>query len=115
MKKSKMNFTSAIFICYSKYFYFKGRAKRAEFWWFNLFFILFVVLAFLGAFTQIIILLVLGIVVVLLFTIPFIAVSVRRFHDINKSGWWYLVNFVPFVGSLIFMVMLIEKGTLGKK
>ena len=35
-------------------------------------------------------------------------------HDINKSGWFILLNLVPFIGSIIVLVMLIEKGTLGK-
>ncbi len=48
-----------------------------------------------------------GIVVALLF-IPLIwiglAASVKRWHDCNKSGWWMLVNFVPVIGGLWFLI-----------
>lgn len=36
--------------------------------------------------------------------VPSIALSVRRLHDINKSGWWYLISLVPFVGSIVLIV-----------
>ena len=39
--------------------------------------------------------------------IPGIAMSVRRLHDINKSGWWYFISFVPFVGSIILFVFTV--------
>jgi uncharacterized membrane protein YhaH (DUF805 family) len=35
-----------------------------------------------------------------------LAVSVKRLHDIGRSGWLYLITFVPFIGSLILLVML---------
>lgn len=34
---------------------------------------------------------------ILAFIIPSIAVSVRRLHDIGKSGWWYLISFFPYI------------------
>ena len=45
--------------------------------------------------------------------IPAIAAGVRRFHDKDKSGWWILISFIPFVGSIIVLVLLIDKGTEG--
>jgi len=40
----------------------------------------------------------------LIVMIPGLAVTIRRLHDIGKSGWWYLIAFVPFVGGLILFV-----------
>lgn len=37
--------------------------------------------------------------------IPSLAICVRRFHDINKAGWWVFLNLVPFIGSIIVLVM----------
>ena len=45
--------------------------------------------------------------------VPGIAVSVRRLHDTNKSGWWLLLCFVPFVGSIVILVFMCLEGTKG--
>jgi uncharacterized membrane protein YhaH (DUF805 family) len=37
--------------------------------------------------------------------VPSIAVTIRRLHDIGKSGWWYCIAFVPFIGGLILLVL----------
>ena len=46
--------------------------------------------------------------------IPSFAVAVRRFHDIDKSGWFILISIIPLVGWIIMLVMLVGKGTEGK-
>lgn len=45
--------------------------------------------------------------------VPAIAVQVRRFHDQDKSGWFVLLNFIPFIGGLIVLVMMCMEGTPG--
>jgi uncharacterized membrane protein YhaH (DUF805 family) len=35
---------------------------------------------------------------------PSICVSVRRLHDIGRSGWWYLINAVPYIGGIVFFI-----------
>lgn len=45
--------------------------------------------------------------------VPNIAVHVRRFHDQDKSGWMYLINFIPYVGGLIVLVFMFLEGTPG--
>lgn len=45
--------------------------------------------------------------------IPNLAVSIRRLHDTNRSGWFYLFNFIPFVGPFIFLVFCFMEGTRG--
>jgi uncharacterized membrane protein YhaH (DUF805 family) len=38
--------------------------------------------------------------------IPGLAVSIRRLHDIGKSGWWLLIAFVPLIGGIWLIVLL---------
>lgn len=54
---------------------------------------------------SIILTLVFGILAFIVWVIG-ISLSVRRFHDLNKSGWWLLINIIPFIGWLITFVML---------
>ncbi|HYD12072.1 MAG TPA: DUF805 domain-containing protein [Allosphingosinicella sp.] len=49
---------------------------------------------------------------VLLF-IPNLAVSVRRLHDQDKSGWWILIGFIPIVGGIWLLVLYLLDGTRG--
>lgn len=46
--------------------------------------------------------------------LPGLAVAVRRLHDTDRSGWFLLVAFVPFVGGLILLIFLVEEGTRGR-
>nr|WP_294846601.1 DUF805 domain-containing protein [uncultured Sphingomonas sp.] len=101
-----------------KYADFSGRAPRAEYWWFYLFeIILFCVAIMLdalsgggfggtpyGLFTAI---LGLGLI------IPGLAVTIRRLHDTDRSGWWILIALVPLIGGIILLVFSILQGTLG--
>ncbi|MDE2848914.1 MAG: DUF805 domain-containing protein, partial [Gemmatimonadota bacterium] len=45
--------------------------------------------------------------------LPYLAVIVRRLHDTERTGWWMLIAFIPFVGVLILLVFLILQGTRG--
>lgn len=42
--------------------------------------------------------------------IPSIAATIRRLHDIGKSGWWYLISLLPFIGTVWLLVLLCRKG-----
>ncbi len=108
-----------------RYAQFHGRASRSEFWYFMLFYLLIdIVLVFIdllivdpmlgitpdqagqGG--------VLEIIFALAMLIPSIALAVRRLHDIGKSGWWYLIGFIPLVGALVllyFFVLDSQPGT----
>lgn len=46
--------------------------------------------------------------------IPSLAVQVRRFHDQDKSGWFVLLGFIPYVGGIIVLVFMCLEGTKGK-
>lgn len=45
--------------------------------------------------------------------IPGLAVLARRLHDINKSGWWFFIAFLPIVGGIWLLVLLVTEGTRG--
>jgi uncharacterized membrane protein YhaH (DUF805 family) len=45
--------------------------------------------------------------------IPGCAVFIRRLHDTNRSGWWWLVSFIPLVGGIVLLVFLATPGDQG--
>ena len=110
-KMKDINHFNAIKICFQKFFIFTNRASRSEYWWFILFYTIF---ASIPTFVPNENLVVFGYIMSLLLFIPGIAVTVRRLHDINKSGWFIFISLIPILGSIIVLVMTIEKGTLGK-
>ena len=46
--------------------------------------------------------------------LPLLSAGVRRFHDMNKSGWTVLWALIPIIGALIVLGMLAGDGTKGK-
>lgn len=93
------------------YFGFSGRARRSEFWFFVLFYVIFYVAAavigFAIHFTA------LMLIVGLVHFIPLLAVSWRRLHDTDRSGGWYFINCIPLIGFIIFLVFTCSEGTAG--
>lgn len=92
-----------------RYFEFSGRSSRSEFWYFILFLVILLIVAtlldraVLGSESGGI----LYFIVSLVHLIPGIAVSVRRLHDIDRTGLWVLLFWLaPFVVSLIGMVLM---------
>lgn len=86
---------------------FSGRARRKEYWFFHLCYVVFLLFAaiidaVLGAGYLIV-----GICAVLLW-LPSVAVAVRRLHDIGISGWWIFIPLIPYLGSLIFFIFMIK-------
>ena len=100
-----MSFGEAVKTCFSKYVDFSGRAPRSEFWWFVLFVIIVSVVALLIGLNTLF-----GLAMLL----PSIAVTVRRLHDTDRSGWWYLLVFVPLLGIIILIIFCVMKGTEGQ-
>ena len=108
---------------------FSGRARRMEYW---MFFLVYALLS--GSITAVVMGLdwvvdfvtrgrwadsfsleaglTLG-VFALVHLLPSIAVTVRRLHDTNRSGWWQLVSLVPVVGGLVMLVLYLLSGTPG--
>ena len=115
-----MGFQDAVRTCFAKYVTFSGRAPRSEFWWFILFVsltntILSVVDGMIfGTTPSGQSAMVLGAIFSLAVLLPSIAVGVRRLHDLDRTGWWYLLILVPFLGGLILtFFFFIHKGTEG--
>lgn len=105
-----MNFSESLNTCLKKYFVFEGRASRSEYWWFQL---IVSPSYFISTFLENeISYFFLGIT---LFTlIPAISAGVRRLHDTNRSGFFLLISFIPFIGGLVLLFFLIPEGTKGK-
>jgi uncharacterized membrane protein YhaH (DUF805 family) len=112
-----IGFVGAIQRAFAKYARFDGRASRSEYWWWTLATVLvFGVLGgIVGASTEaagsaspspIVVLLTIVLVLALLAVIvPSVAVTVRRLHDADLSGWLYLLTFIPYVGGLVLLVL----------
>ena len=102
-----------------KYAVFSGRARRMEYWMFFLFnliisFLLGVVDGVLGTFSPETGLGLLGGIYSLAILIPSIAVTIRRLHDSGRTGWWFLIIFIPLIGALVLLVFMVldsEQGT----
>ena len=108
-----MDFQTSIKTCFNKYADFSGRALRSELWFFALFIVL-------GSIVSIIFdVMVLGYSVEsygplnLIFSValilPSISVTARRLHDINKSGWWQLIE-LTIIGILLILVWNVAEG-----
>lgn len=101
------------------YAVFKGRARRKEYWMFALFNIIFLIVATIldniagttigelpyGLFYCLYALAVL---------IPGLAVSIRRLHDVGKSGWMILISLVPLVGAIWLLVLFVTDSEPGE-
>ncbi len=53
-------------------------------------------------------------IVGLLHFLPSLSVVVRRLHDVGKSGWFYLIILIPFVGAIWMLVLLVSNGDVGE-
>ncbi|MFG1479950.1 DUF805 domain-containing protein [Xanthobacter sp. V4C-4] len=127
-----MDFITAIKTCFAKYAVFQGRATRSEFWWFELFLVLVALTVPLA------VVLLMGPVVServtmdgpmghgwgmmwasggpgilphlvnLLLFLPALAVTVRRLHDVGRSGWWVLIMMLPAIGFLLLLFWWVQ-------
>jgi len=100
-----MSFVESVRSGFRNYTNFEGRSPRSEFWYFHA----FVFLATIGSiFTG-----PLFFLVMLALLLPTLTVNVRRLHDINRSGWWIFIAWIPLVGAIILLVWHCERGTDG--
>ncbi|KQX49977.1 MULTISPECIES: DUF805 domain-containing protein [unclassified Streptomyces] len=91
-----------------KYAVFSGRARRQEFWMFELInFIIAIVIGVIGTALDFSLLSVLYSLAIFL---PSLAVTVRRLHDTGRSGWWVLIALVPLVGFIVLIVFAATEG-----
>jgi len=101
-----------------KYAVFSGRSRRKEYWYFVLFnIIVSIVLGWIDALLGTrgsyagagLLSGIYGLAVI----IPSLAVTVRRLHDIDRSGWWILIGLVPLIGVIVLLVFALLDGTPG--
>ena len=112
-----MGFAEAIKSFWSNYATFKGRARRSEYWFIQL----FLVLTNLAVAAIDLALMngdvdrfidnggggIVGLIWILVTIVPALAVLVRRLHDTDKSGWWALIGLVPFVGAIVLLIFTV--------
>ena len=101
-----------------KYAVFSGRARRAEYWYFVLFNIIVAVVlslidTLLGTFNFMQGVGLLSGLYALAVLIPTLAVTVRRLHDIDRTGWWIFINLIPLIGFIVLLVFAVTDGTPG--
>lgn len=97
------------------YFDFEGPARRKEYWMFTLFHFVFIFVAIVldavmgvGQFGE-------GFIYLIYFLLTLIpSIAVRRMHDIGKSGFIVLVNFIPLIGGIWFLVLAVTEGDHGE-
>lgn len=100
-----------------KYAEFNGRAVRREYWGFVLLVALVSIVTALIDFS-----IGLGfagygpatIIMLLVLAVPGVAVTARRLHDFDFSGWWMLMGFVPYVGFVVMLIVGVYPGTRGE-
>lgn len=105
-------------VALKKYATFSGRAQRAEYWYFLLFYLLiFIGLAIIdgvtGTFSAEAGLGLLSGLYSLGILIPSLAVGVRRLHDTGRSGWWLLVGIIPLIGAIILIIFFVQDSVPG--
>ena len=108
--------------CFKQYSDFSGRARRTEFWMFNLFTL---IVAFICVFCDIF----LGFdimtdpeffngpitnIYLLASLLPGLSVIVRRLHDVGKSGWFYFLALIPIIGPIWLFVLLVTDSQPGE-
>ena len=113
MKKYYLN------IITKKFSDFKGRARRKEYWMYSLFqgvigfslylisFIFFINILDYSNEKGLYSSLLLFVIFLMLHFIPNIAITVRRLHDTGKSGWWYLLSLITYIGPFILFIFLV--------
>ena len=99
---------------------FKGRANRSEFWYFTLFYLIFLAITYFIDISYLgwdpmdpTSIGVLSTAYYLVTLIPSFSVTIRRLHDINKSGWNLLWMLIPLLGAVYIIILNILKGTDG--
>tara|TARA_B100001250_G_scaffold331943_1_gene297207 strand:- start:323 stop:703 length:381 start_codon:yes stop_codon:yes gene_type:complete len=111
--KLKDSFNGYFFnVIKEQYSDFDGRTSREDYWMFLLWYWVIAIALSLISFGM------LGLAMVVLCCIPAAAINIRRFHDIDYSGWYYLglliASMIPFVGffaSIFWIYLMCQKGS----
>jgi uncharacterized membrane protein YhaH (DUF805 family) len=126
LEGAQVGFREAVVQAYRNAFVYRGRASRSAYWWFTLFNALLDIALqkgpniFLGSSppgsvqenAAIKVLIVVLLAYVWLFLVG-LALTVRRLHDTDRSGWWALLLLVPFVGWITLLIFTLLRGRSG--
>lgn len=101
-----------------KYVVFSGRARRKEYWIFGLinliaFIVLLLIDILIGTFDYESEHGILSSIYVLITFLPNLAVSIRRLHDIGKSGWWVMIFLIPIIGQIVLLIFMCTDSQVG--
>lgn len=104
---------------FRNYANFKGRARRKAYWMFLLFhliaaFLIGIIDATAGTFDEVSGLGFFGALYLLASFIPNLALTVRRLHDIGRSGWWILIAGLPLIGIIVLLIFSVLDSTPGE-
>jgi uncharacterized membrane protein YhaH (DUF805 family) len=112
-----VGFIDAIKMGFKGYVVWNARSTRPEFWWWVLFVVAVAIVALLldslifgtqtGGFGPI------YLFAVLALFLPNLSLIVRRLHDTNRTGWWYWIALIPFVGAIVLLVFFLLPSTQG--
>jgi uncharacterized membrane protein YhaH (DUF805 family) len=102
-----------------KYAVFDGRARRKEYWFFSL---IHAVIIFALRYPHFLTRTIdpeshlgqIRMLYIFATFVPYLAVSVRRLHDTNRSGWWYVIILIPLVGWIPLLMFLVEDSQPGE-
>ncbi len=105
-----MTFPQAVSSGLHRYLDFRTRSSRSEYWWWSVFSLL------VGIVTSTLDLLI-GVAVLngissLVLFMPGLAVAIRRLHDVNRSGWWFLIA-LTVIGIILLLHWSLQPGTRG--
>lgn len=116
-----MNFTAAIRSFWSRFADFKGRSRRSEYWYVQLFLVVTnlavagIDLALMDGDLDRFIANggggIVGLIWIFATIVPALAVLIRRLHDTGRTGWWALVGLVPFVGAIVLLVFTVSDSS----
>jgi uncharacterized membrane protein YhaH (DUF805 family) len=108
-----VGFGDAVKLALRNIFTYQGRASRSAYWWFALFSVIFLIvaailMAVLKSFGEVI-----DVIGYIGLVLTSLSLTVRRLHDTDRSGFWYFIAFVPFVGGIVLLVFTLLDGTPG--
>ena len=113
-----VGFTDAIKLAFQNIFEYNGRASRSAYWWFALaeligwVGILILAVIFAAVHVPVLSILLYLAAAIAAFLLS-LSLTIRRLHDQDKSGFWYFIAFVPFIGGIWLLVLTIMEGTPG--
>ncbi len=108
-----MNPIQAVLSAFRNYGNLDGRASRSEYWYFFLFFVALLLVIFVASVAWLPALLSVWVAYLVIMAPPLWAVTVRRMHDLNRSGRWAALGFMPLAGGPRLTRMLARRGTVG--